>query len=47
LSDEVFPDVTAMIDDIVVGLEDPVSEPVVAKELPEVLILSPSKDRPG
>ena len=35
----------AMVEDVAVGLEDAVEEPVVAHELPDVLILSLSKDR--
>ena len=37
LSDELVPSVAAMLDDIVVGAEDTVGEPVVAHELPDVL----------
>ncbi len=35
--DEVVPGVTAMVEDILIGREDPVREPVVADELPDVL----------
>ncbi len=37
LFDELVPSIAAVIDDILVGLEDPVREPVVADELPDVL----------
>jgi hypothetical protein len=37
LIDEVVPGEAAMVDDVVVGLEDAVREPVVAHELPDVL----------
>ena len=37
LVDELVPCLTAMIDEIVVGFEDTVGEPVVAHKLPEVL----------
>jgi hypothetical protein len=37
LIDELVPSEAAVIDDIIVGLEDAVGEPVVAHELPEVL----------
>jgi hypothetical protein len=37
LIDKLVPGVTAVIDDIVVGFEDAVREPVVAHELPDVL----------
>jgi hypothetical protein len=33
LLDELVPSLTAMIDDLLVGAEDPVREPVVAQEL--------------
>jgi hypothetical protein len=36
--DELVPGVTAMVDDVVVGLEDAVGEPVVAHELPCVRV---------
>src|SRR6266496_2937898 len=36
LVDEVVPGVAAVIDDVVVGLEHAVGEPVVADELPDV-----------
>ena len=36
LIDQLVPCVAAMVDDIVVGLEDPVRQPVVAHELPDV-----------
>ncbi len=35
--DELVPSITAVVEDIRVGLEDPVREPVVANELPDVL----------
>ncbi len=34
--DELVPGLAAMGEDVVVGLEDPVGEPVVAHELPDV-----------
>jgi len=37
LVDELVPSITAVVEDIRVGLEDPVREPVVADELPDVL----------
>ncbi len=37
LVDEKVPGVAAVFEDIVVGCEDPVREPVVADELPDVL----------
>jgi hypothetical protein len=37
LLDELVPSVAAVIDEIVVGFEDTVREPVVAHELPDVL----------
>ena len=37
LIDEVVPGEAAVVDDVVVGLEDPVGEPVIAHELPDVL----------
>ena len=37
LIDEVVPLLAAVIDDVVVGCENPVGEPVVAHELPDVL----------
>ena len=37
LVDELVPGFTGEIDDIVVRLEDPVGQPVVAHELPDVL----------
>src|SRR5680860_1161954 len=37
LIDELVPGVAAMIEQVVVGLEDPVRQPVVAHELPDVL----------
>ena len=37
LLDEPVPGVTALVDDVVVGLEDTVREPVVAHELPDIL----------
>ena len=36
LIDELVPGLAAMIDDVVVECEDPVREPVVAHELPDV-----------
>jgi hypothetical protein len=36
LVDELVPSLTAMVDEIVVGFEDAVGEPVVAHELPDV-----------
>ena len=35
--DELVPCVAAMVDDVVVGFEDVVGEPVVAQELPDIL----------
>ena len=37
LVDELVPGKAAVVEDILVGLEDPVREPVVAHELPDVL----------
>ena len=37
LIDELFPGEAAVIDDIVIGFEDTVGEPVVAQELPDIL----------
>jgi hypothetical protein len=37
LRDKLVPSVTAMVDDLLVAMEDPVREPVVANELPDVL----------
>src|SRR3546814_20919606 len=37
LVDELVPRLTAVVDDVVVGGEDPVGEPVIAHELPDVL----------
>ena len=37
LIDEPIPGVAAMVDDVVVGAEDAVGQPVVAQELPDVL----------
>ena len=37
LVDESVPSITAVVDDIFVGCEDPVGEPVAADELPDVL----------
>ena len=34
---EFVPSITAMVDEIVVGFEDAIGEPVVAHELPDVL----------
>jgi hypothetical protein len=34
----------AVVEDVGIGCEDPIAEPVVAHELPEVLVLSLSKD---
>jgi hypothetical protein len=36
LVDELIPGKAAVIDDLVIGLEDAVGEPVVADELPDV-----------
>ena len=36
LIDELVPRVAAMVDDVVIGFEDAVGEPVVAHELPDV-----------
>jgi hypothetical protein len=36
LIDELVPGRTAMIDEIVVGFEDAIGEPIVAQELPDV-----------
>ena len=36
LIDELVPGIAAVVDDVVVGCEDAVSEPVVAHELPDV-----------
>src|ERR1700675_2411253 len=35
--DELFPSLTAVVDDVVMACEDPVRQPVVAHELPDVL----------
>ncbi len=37
LLDELVPGVTAVIDDFLVGAKDPVRQPVLAHELPDVL----------
>jgi hypothetical protein len=37
LIDEFVPSVAAVIDDVLVGLEDAVQEPVLAHELPDIL----------
>ena len=37
LIDELVPSLAAVVDDVVVGCEDPVRQPVVAHELPDVL----------
>ena len=37
LGDELVPGLAALIEDVGIGLEDPVAEPVLADELPEVL----------
>lgn len=37
LADEVVPGKAAVVDDVVVGFEDPVGEPVVAHKLPDIL----------
>jgi hypothetical protein len=37
LFDELVPGITAVIDDITLGVEDAVGQPVVADELPDVL----------
>jgi hypothetical protein len=37
LFDEPVPGATAVVDDIVIGPEDPVREPVISHELPGVL----------
>jgi hypothetical protein len=37
LTDEVVPGEAAVVDDVVVGFEDPVGEPVVAHKLPDIL----------
>ncbi len=37
LVDELVPSLTAEGDDLVIGLEDPVGQPIVAQELPDVL----------
>jgi hypothetical protein len=37
LIDELIPGFAAVVDDVVVGCEDPVGEPVVAHELPDIL----------
>lgn len=36
LIDQLVPGMAAMVDDIFVGLEDPVRQPVIAHELPDV-----------
>ena len=36
LVDQLVPGITAMIDDLVVGFEDAVGEPVIPHELPDV-----------
>jgi len=38
LIDELVPGVAAFFEDLVVGFEDPVREPVVAHELPDVFL---------
>ncbi len=38
LIDELVPGVAALVEDLVVGFEDPVGEPVVAHELPDVFL---------
>ena len=35
--DEFVPCLTAVVDDVVVGCEDPVRQPVIAHELPDIL----------
>jgi hypothetical protein len=37
LVDQLVPGITAMIDDLVVGFEDAVGEPIVPHELPDIL----------
>ena len=36
LSDQFVPGLTAMIEDLIVGIEDAVGEPIIAHELPDV-----------
>ena len=36
LSDQLVPSITAMIDDLVIGFEDAVREPIIPQELPDV-----------
>ncbi len=36
LADQLVPGITAMIDDLVVGFEDAVGEPVISHELPDI-----------
>lgn len=38
LAHEIVPSEAAVVDDVVVGLEDAVREPAIAQELPEVLV---------
>ncbi len=37
LIDELVPGVAAVVEDVVVGFEDPIGQPVIAHELPDVL----------
>lgn len=37
LIDELVPGVATVVEDVVVGFEDPIGQPVVAHELPDVL----------
>jgi hypothetical protein len=35
--DELVPSLTAVVDDVVIGCEDPVRQPIVSQELPYIL----------
>jgi len=37
LIDELVPGVAAVVENVVVGLEDPIGQPVIAHELPDIL----------
>ena len=37
LGDDLVPDVATLVEDVGIGWEDPVAEPVVVDELPQVL----------
>jgi hypothetical protein len=47
LVDECVPSVAAVIDDIVEGFEDPVRQPVLTHELPDVFLVLSSGVRGG